>query len=209
MAHPASMTAEERAEARAFVIPFDATAYAVNADYAVYFFQTTVRGNEYPGAVVFRSKSLKACIREYYPCGAERRQERIDSWISGLEKEKAEKARRRKDRNQPHSLKVGDVLRSSWGYDQTNIDYYEVVGLNGRTMVTLRGIAAKSQGYAWMQGESVPAPGQYIGVPSRHKVDGSNNMVRLSSFASASKMEPIAYAGGAPIFKASRWTAYA
>ena len=28
-------------------------------------------------------------------------------------------------------LKVGDVLRSSWGYDQTNVDYYEVVELVG------------------------------------------------------------------------------
>jgi len=29
----------------------------------------------------------------------------------------------------PHGVKVGDVFVETWGYDQTNIDYYEVVRL--------------------------------------------------------------------------------
>jgi len=32
-----------------------------------------------------------------------------------------------------HGVKVGDVFRSSWGYDQTNIDYYEVIAVTGKT----------------------------------------------------------------------------
>ena len=39
-----------------------------------------------------------------------------------------------------HSFKVGDVLESSWGYEQTNIDLYQVIALNGKSMVTVRAI---------------------------------------------------------------------
>mgnify|MGYP003648255435 CR=1 FL=1 len=27
------------------------------------------------------------------------------------------------------AIQVGDLFRNSWGYDQTNVDFYEVVGL--------------------------------------------------------------------------------
>lgn len=37
-----------------------------------------------------------------------------------------------------HSFKVGDLLFSSWGYEQTNVDFYQVVALKGRTMVTVK-----------------------------------------------------------------------
>ena len=37
-----------------------------------------------------------------------------------------------------HSFKVGDILYSSWGYEQTNIDFYQVAELNGSSMVTLK-----------------------------------------------------------------------
>ncbi len=37
-----------------------------------------------------------------------------------------------------HSFEVGDVLASSWGYEQTNITLYQVVALNGASMVTVK-----------------------------------------------------------------------
>jgi len=37
-----------------------------------------------------------------------------------------------------HSFKVGDILASSWGYEQTNISLYQVVALNGASMVTVK-----------------------------------------------------------------------
>ena len=39
-----------------------------------------------------------------------------------------------------HSLKVGDVLVSSWGWEQTNLSFYQVVALNGATMVTVKSV---------------------------------------------------------------------
>ena len=37
-------------------------------------------------------------------------------------------------------VKVGDVFVDSWGWEQTNIDFYQVVGLRGKSSVELRPI---------------------------------------------------------------------
>lgn len=40
-------------------------------------------------------------------------------------------------------IKIGDIFSCSWGYEQTNIDFYIVVGLAGKTMVNLQKIGLK------------------------------------------------------------------
>lgn len=39
--------------------------------------------------------------------------------------------------------KVGDILIASWGYDQTNVDYYQVVALVGTSSVRIRKIQSE------------------------------------------------------------------
>lgn len=101
--------------------------------------------------------------------------------------------------------------RSSWGYDQTNIDYYEVTKLIGKTMVEIREIGAESvsdNGPA-MTGSCVPRPGHYIGEPMRKTVstyDGQS--VRIASYASAYKIET-QEVGGVKVYPVDHWTAYA
>jgi hypothetical protein len=52
---------------------------------------------------------------------------------------------------------VGDIFYASWGYDQTNVNFYEVVGLTGAS-VKIRPIHGAPAG----TGDSVvPAPGSY------------------------------------------------
>ena len=41
-------------------------------------------------------------------------------------------------------VKVGDIFSYSWGYEQTNINYFQVVGLKGKTQVIIREIAYKT-----------------------------------------------------------------
>lgn len=36
-----------------------------------------------------------------------------------------------------HSLKTGDILYTSWGYDQTNIDFYQVAQICGKKKVLI------------------------------------------------------------------------
>ena len=56
--------------------------------------------------------------------------------------------------------KVGDIMVNSWGYEQTNIDYYIVTKV-GRRSVTIQAIGKKmvpSEGFAPMSGHCVPDP---------------------------------------------------
>lgn len=110
-----------------------------------------------------------------------------------------------------HKLKPGDVLRSSWGYDQTNIDYYEVTKLIGTRMVEIRAIGAESvnDGGLSMTGDCVPRPGHYIGEPMRKAVsDHDGQSVRIASYAHANKIEPREVAG-VKVWPVDHWTAYA
>ena len=42
-----------------------------------------------------------------------------------------------------HSLKVGDIVDSSWGYDQTNVNFYQVIEVVGAHTVKIREIASR------------------------------------------------------------------
>lgn len=33
------------------------------------------------------------------------------------------------------NVKIGNIYRRSWGYDQTNVDYFQVVALKAKTVV--------------------------------------------------------------------------
>jgi len=45
-----------------------------------------------------------------------------------------------------HDIKVGDIFYNSWGYDQTNIDYYQVVAVTAKT-ISIRRIKAGTVDY--------------------------------------------------------------
>ncbi|MXY15156.1 MAG: hypothetical protein F4X94_01430 [Dehalococcoidia bacterium] len=64
-------------------------------------------------------------------------------------------------------LDVGDVLHTSWGYEQTNVDYYQVTSLIGKTMVELREIAADRTETGWLQGTCTPVPDAFVGPAFR------------------------------------------
>lgn len=60
-----------------------------------------------------------------------------------------------------HDFKVGDILVSSWGYEQTNVDWYQVVGVTAKS-VKIREIKGRVQETGFMSGESVPIPDAFI-----------------------------------------------
>ena len=96
----------------------------------------------------------------------------------------AAQALRRAERNRPHSLKVGDVLVSSWGWEQTNIDFFEVIAVRG-AVIDLHKVAKTNTSTGDMTGLAVPKPGQYVGDVLRGKRPTPDNRVRLTSFSSA------------------------
>lgn len=82
-------------------------------------------------------------------------------------------------------LSVGAILASSWGYDQTNADFYRVDKVkNG--WVTLQQIASDETGDGWT-GKVVPAePQKLIDQPFRRKIGQPNYdgepYIRISSY---------------------------
>lgn len=111
-----------------------------------------------------------------------------------------------------HGVKVGDVFRSSWGYDQTNVDYYQVVAVGNKT-ATFCKIAQLSESDGFLQGNCVPAPNQFIGKPFKKLIQKSSTessaYIKIYSFANAYKIEPVAVVADKPIYESSHWTAYA
>lgn len=141
----------------------------------------------------FKTEERRAAyVREFFT----NRQAAIKSVSDRREKRKAE----------GRGLVVGDVLRSSWGYEQTNIDYYEVTALIGDTMVELRELCQERLETAWMQGKCVPMPGSYTKAEPMRRV-AKSGVVAIESWRHASKVEPHVVAG-VKVYQSSHWTAY-
>ena len=82
------------------------------------------------------------------------------------------------------TLQVGAVLVHSWGYDQTNIGYYQVVAVSSsRRSVTIRKIAAKSVDDGWMQGTRTPLADSFTGPPLVKRV-GPGESVKVREWGS-------------------------
>lgn len=160
----------------------------------VYFYES-VRG---PVAIGFAGRAKKAAFHSGFKSD-ERRAEYVAEWMQ----RQHERVERRKP--EPRGLKVGDVLVSSWGYEQTNIDYYLVTKLVGSQSVELVEIGREIVPTGDMTGTCVPDKSKIIGEPMRKKVDGVS--VKLSSFASAHKKEPSLVAG-CEVYSVDRYSSY-
>lgn len=60
------------------------------------------------------------------------------------------------------TLKTGDVLVASWGYDQTNVDFYQVIDVAGKQTVIVREIAGTVTETGFMCGTVIPRPGVWV-----------------------------------------------
>jgi len=64
-----------------------------------------------------------------------------------------------------HPFKMGQILYESWGYEQTNLKYYQIMAVKGRSAV-LRPIAKKEvASTSWASGMYEPMENEFIGSP--------------------------------------------
>jgi hypothetical protein len=88
-----------------------------------------------------------------------------------------------------HDLKVGEILVSSWGYDQTNIDFYQVTELVGKKNVMLRPISSMSvdnDGAGYMSDYVYPVRNEFTGKAFK-KLVKEGNLIKLTSYSSAGR----------------------
>ena len=127
--------------------------------------------------------------------------ERIKKTIDDRLQKQASVKERRVKRLEPHTLKVGDVLYTSWGYDQTNIEFFQVDELVGKNKLKLVGLGTKTLSGDGFSDKVVPGDrlgnhwtekrtnGVYEKDVALLKVARSDNSVRMSSFCSAYKWD--------------------
>jgi hypothetical protein len=172
------------------------------------------RDGETLGGLCFVGKAIKPTWFYRFK-SVEQRNKEIEQTFARVQAKvdrKASDKAKKDDAMANHGVIAGDVFRCSWGYDQTNIDYYEVISVTGKTATICR-IGCMSEDTGWLQGESVPQLGAFIGKPykkliQKRSVD-SEAYLTINSYSTAFKMQPIAKIGSKPVYESSHWTAYA
>jgi hypothetical protein len=150
------------------------------AEVAIYTYDS---GNGKPAAIGFKRKQSKSYFHYTFRT-EDQRKEYIEKEIKenkGISDWKNERKEQRK--NFKHDFKEGDILYSSWGYDQTNIDWYQVVG------VTDKGIKIREIGGEDVDDSHVvPIKDHFVG-PSMTKLVTPNGSIKIKSFAYAQKWD--------------------
>ncbi len=86
-------------------------------------------------------------------------------------------AERRAERSALHTLRAGDILESSWGYEQTNRDFYQVVEVKGEKSVVIRKIASKLDHNTCGRNDYVVAdPDNFTGEPMLKRANSENRV---------------------------------
>jgi hypothetical protein len=85
---------------------------------------------------------------------------KIDAKITRRQAKLQENAKAREEFINPY--KAGDILYGSWGYDQTNIDFFQVVGVKNRSL-QIREIASSSvRDTSWCSAEVSPVKDRFV-----------------------------------------------
>lgn len=144
------------------------------------------RGGE-PHAVAFVGKAGKPRWHHRFRSEGQR-SKHIKNTVEERKRHFEEKELRKKEREEfKHGFQVGDILESSWGYDQTNVDFYEVLASREKT-ITIAEIAKKVARSARGADYVVPVPGRVVGKKMT-KRPSSGGWVKISSYAAAKKWD--------------------
>jgi hypothetical protein len=187
---------------REFYIPKGAAKVADKASTAVAYVYER-QGVLY--ALGFAGKADKPSFHYRFRTAASREQslrgyfDRIQRW----EKTRRERAEARKV--QANAYKVGDVLHTSWGYDQTNVEYFQVTEVRGKYVI-LREIGQERTETAHMQGLCVPMVDQFIGQPIRRLACAGS--VKVDDVRRAYPTEYTEVAG-LKVYRRHGWSSYA
>lgn len=138
--------------------------------------------------IAYRGRSSKPAWHYRFRSVQERDRE-IDRFFSEIAEYEKYKERRRQERRAfVPSVKAGVVLYASWGYDQTNVDFFIVVGVAGRK-VTLQEIGSKTvRSAGFMCGYVAPVPDFRRGKPFSRLIQ-PGNAVRIDDVRSAFPLE--------------------
>lgn len=151
----------------------------------------------------FVGRAKKQAFYYSYPT-AEARDKKVSEWMKSISEQKSSKSNNAAERE----LEVNDVVVASWGYEQTNVDYYLVTKLIGQKSVQLVEIGATSVVTGDMQGRCIPDPKVKKGEPFTKKVTKfCGSSVNIDSVRYARKVN-CQEVEGIKVFDSNSWSSY-
>jgi len=149
----------------------------------------TKRKDERVDLLIYRGRSKHPIVNGYA--------EDMDMIEKRIKLEKEFSDRRIENANErksfKHTLKEGDILSCSWGYDQTNVDFYQVTKVVSGKTVKIRQIAKKSVDVKFGEYREVtsdyvePVKGSFLErAEEMTKRVSKGNCISISSFEFAS-----------------------
>ncbi len=113
---------------------------------------------------------------------AELRDQRVTDFFAGLEESAASRTIRHAERTAPHTMKPGDIIHHSWGWEQTQCDCYQVLSVTQHG-ATIQAIGAYTvEGSTQQHGMAdtrMPNRDGFCGEPVKVRIDGRNYVTTL------------------------------
>lgn len=114
-----------------------------------------------PYALAFKGKANNPAFHYRFP-DVKRRTAYIENWFTGITQHEQIKKEHRIIRNKEmDEIRVGDILYHSWGYDQTNIDFYQVVARTPGT-ITVRELCQDATRTYFDGGHCTPLRNRFV-----------------------------------------------
>jgi len=84
-------------------------------------------------------------------------------------------------------LSIGDILVSSWGYDQTNIDFYQVIKLTKKMVMVSQVKNRIIENGPNFTGKVEPIKDAFVGAPFKRKIMYYSDApaISITSYSSA------------------------
>lgn len=122
------------------------------------------------------TKNNKLYAREKdIPHFLEKIRKNID-WLLQRKLDKAEQRAKVKAISIKDQIKEGDIFYSSWGYDQTNVDFFQVVGFTNK-LALVKKIAERRTATGFMSGTTIAIKDKFVSsTPIKAKLLVGNNM---------------------------------
>jgi hypothetical protein len=106
----------------------------------------------------------------------------VDKYINAIKSDIESKLKYKEEKKNKakavyDNLNIGDVIYTSWGYDQTNIDFYQVTGKFGSNSLKIRELDDKDvpeadNGISPMAGKKIPIKDKFTDVEKTIRVMG-------------------------------------
>jgi len=141
---------------------------------------------------IWRGSQKSPFVRYYYENTAKRDAAK-EKYIQDekrfvIQREMEKKRKKLEEKNRFENIKIGDIFVSSWGYEQTNVDFFQLVNLKGKTG-EFRKISYETIEETGPMSEYVrPVPNSFIGEETeKYRLVG--NSFKITSYAWGRKIE--------------------